>query len=184
VRRLVSSEVSGQACALTVMTPIADSQQEALTAYLERLRDDGERGPLARLGRTHFGRWVIVPGFVPDDVPNADVLASPHLLFTACFDGDVDSYLDELGSTLAEESQEIWGRCAGAPAPATGAALKRYLLDHRIKTGFFVAAYGEATVPRVRAALAQRDALIAFATDAQAMDPATLQQAFLERLGR
>jgi hypothetical protein len=47
-----------------------------------------------------------------------------------------------------------------------------------------VAAYGDATVPRVRAALTQRDALIAFAKDAQAMDPATLQQAFLERLGR
>jgi hypothetical protein len=184
VRRLAGSEVSGQATALTVMTPIADGQREALKTYLEALRDDGARGPLARLGRTHFGRWVIVPGFVPDGVADPDVLASPYLLFTACFDGDAGSYLDELGTTLAAEAQEIWGRCAGAPQPATGDALKRYLLDHRIKTGFFVAAYGDATVPRVRAALAQRDALIAFAQDAQAMDPATLQQAFLERLGR
>jgi hypothetical protein len=38
-------------------------------------------------------------------------------------------------------------------------------------------------VAKVRAALAQRDEAIAFARDAQSMDPAQLRVAFLERLG-
>ena len=62
--------------------------------------------------------------------------------------------------------------------------MKAYLRAHHHKTGFFVAAYPQATVADVRAALAQRDDAIAFARDAQGMDPAQLQAAFLERLGR
>jgi hypothetical protein len=179
----VSSDVSGQAFALTVLTPIAAGEQEALSRYLEGLRAGGERGPLARLKRTHFGRWVIVPDFVGDAVPDPERLATPYLLFTACFDGDLDSYLDELGVELAAEADEIWGRCVGCPRPAAGAALKDYLEAHRIKTGFFVAAYGQATVPKVQAALKRREQLIAFAQDAQGMEPATLQREFIDRIG-
>ncbi|HEY7371934.1 MAG TPA: hypothetical protein VIF57_07120 [Polyangia bacterium] len=177
------SDVSGQAFALTVMTPIAPGAQDALRASLEGLRDGGARGPLARLEGTHFGRWVIVPDFVADKVPDPDRLATPQLLFTACFDGDLDSWLDELTTKLAPEAAAIWGRCAGAPEPAAGAALKAYLLAHRIKTGFFVAAYGDATVGEVRAALRRREALIAFAQRAQELEPAALQREFHERFG-
>ena len=120
----MSSDVSGQAFALTVLTPIADGEVDALRAYLA-----------------------------------------------------------ELGTTLAAEADAIWGRCAGCPRPAVGAALTGYLMSHRIKTGFFVAAYGEATVPEVRAALAQREALIGFAREAQGMDDATRQSEFLARFG-
>ena len=61
--------------------------------------------------------------------------------------------------------------------------MKAYLRAHHHTTGFFVAAYPQATVGHVRAALAQREDVIAFARDAQGMDPAQLQAAFLERLG-
>jgi hypothetical protein len=178
-----SSDVSGQAFALTVLTPIAAGQDEALQGYLENLRANGERGPLARISRTHFGRLVIVRDFVSDKVPDADHLSAPHLLFTACFDGDLDSYLDELGTKLAAEAEQIWGRCAGAPRPAAGPALADYLKKHRIKTGFFVAAYGQATVADVRRALDQREKLVAFAEDAQGLQPADLQREFLARFG-
>ena len=63
----MSSDVSGQAVALTVLTPIAAGEVDALRAYLERLREHDPRGPLARLPRTHFGRWVIVPDFIAED---------------------------------------------------------------------------------------------------------------------
>jgi hypothetical protein len=179
----VSSDVSGKAFALTVLTPIAAGEQDALGAYLDGLRAGGAPGPLARLPRTHFGRWVIVPDFVPDKVPDPDKLATPYLLFTACFDGKLDSYLDELGAELAAEAEQIWGRCAGCPSPAAGDALKQYLLAHRIKTGFFVAAYGEKTLPEVRAALDQRERLIVFAQESQQMDSATKQREFLARFG-
>jgi hypothetical protein len=173
---------SGQAGALTVLTPIAPGAEPDLRAYLERLR--AGPSPLARLPGTHFGRWVIVAGLVPEkDEPEPDRLAGPYLLFTASFDGPLDTYLDELCEELATEAEEIWGRCTGAPQPPAGAPLKAYLRAHHHKTGFFVAAYPHATVGDVRAALAQRDDVIAFARDAQGMDPAQLQAAFLERLG-
>jgi hypothetical protein len=46
-----------------------------------------------------------------------------------------------------------------------------------------VAAYGQATVSEVLRALDQRQKLIAFAQDAQALAPADLQRVFLERFG-
>jgi hypothetical protein len=179
----VSSDASGQAFALTVLTPIADGQVDALRGYLEGLRGDDPRGPLARLPRTHFGRWVIAPDFIAEGEREPDRLSAPYLLFTACFDGRLDSYLAELGTELAAEANEIWGRCAGCPRPAAGVALSDYLMAHRIKTGFFVAAYGNATVPEVRAALEQRERLIAFAREAQEMDDAARQSEFLARFG-
>jgi hypothetical protein len=172
----------GQARALTVLTPIQAGAQDDLRGYLEGLRANGS--PLARLPRTHFGRWVIVADFVSDDERKPDRLATPYLLFTACFDGALDSYLDELCHELSAEAPAIWGRCAGAPQPAAGGgALKAYLLAHQAKTGFFVAAYPQATVAHVRAALEQRERVIAFARSAQGMDPAQLRAAFLEQVG-
>ncbi len=172
---------SGQAGALTVLTPIAPGAEPELRAYLAGLRPGPS--PLARVPGTHFGRWVIVSDLVAEDERDPDHLAGSHLLFTASFDGSMDAYLDALSSALAAEAQEIWGRCTGAPRPAAGPALKAYLRAHHHRTGFFVAAYPQATVGRVRAALDQRDKAIAFARDAQGMDPAELQAAFLERLG-
>jgi hypothetical protein len=172
---------SGQAGALTVLTPIAPGAEPALREYLEGLR--AAPSPLARLERTHFGRWVIVSDLVPDDEPGPDRLTGPYLLFTASFDGPLDTYLDELCDELAAEAQEIWGRCAAAPQPPAGAPLKAYLRAHHQTTGFFVAAYPDATVGQVRAALAQREDVIAFARAAQGMDPAHLQAAFLQRIG-
>jgi hypothetical protein len=126
---------------------------------------------------------VIVPDLVAEDERKADHLAGPHLLFTASFDGPPDAYLDDLCKKLAPEAKEIWGRCTGAPQPPAGAPLKAYLRAHRHKTGFFVAAYPQATVGDVRAALAQREDVIAFARAAQGMDPAQLHAAFHDRLG-
>jgi hypothetical protein len=172
---------SGQARALTVLTPIEPGAQDELRGYLEGLR--ATASPLARLPRTHFGRWVIVEDFVSEGERGPDHLASPHLLFTACFDGPLDSYLDELCDELSAEAPAIWGRCAGAPRPPAGAALKDYLRAHQATTGFFVAAYSQSTVGQVRHALAQREDVIAFARSAQGMDPAQLQAAFHEQLG-
>jgi len=54
------------------------------------------------------------------------------------------------------------------------------LLHNEIDTGFFVAAYPHATVPRVKAALAARERLIAFAVRTQGMSAKDLRRAFDE----
>ena len=169
------ANVSGQACALMAMTPIAPGEEPALRGYLEGFRG---QSPLARLERTHFARWVIVPDYVNDPKQrHEEHLGGPYLIFTSNFDGPLDTYLAELAAELADEAREIWGRCVGAPQ--TAADLKRYLMHNQIDTGFFYAAYPTATVAKVRAALGNRDRLIDFALRAQSMPPQELRAAFL-----
>jgi hypothetical protein len=178
----VTTNTVGQMYALTVFTPIVPDRLDELRAYLASL--PRESSPLARLGGTHFARWVVVPDFISDpSQPREEHLPSPYLLFSATLDGELDAYLDELCSELAEEAQAIWGCCLGAPTPASGAALKAYLKHNQIDTGLFFAAYPEATVDQVRGALDVRARTIALAVRGQSMEPAELQQAFLEEFG-
>lgn len=178
----LGGNVSGQAYALTVLTPIAPGSESDLKSYLESLTHG--QSPFARLPRTHFARWVIVPRFVNDaKQPEKEELSCQYLLFTSNFDGPLDSYLDELCRKLAPEAQVIWGRCIGCPPGAAGPELKAYLLRNQIDTGFFVAAYGQATVADVHVAIAVRELMIDFAVDSQGMAPPELQQAFGEQFG-
>jgi hypothetical protein len=154
------TDVNGNATALTVITPIAPGHEDALRGYLESLpRRDG---PLARLPGTHLGRWVIVDELDGEELPGA------YLIFTSNFGGPLDPYLD--GLCELPEAREIWGR--------SGEDLKAYLLEHRVKTGVFFAAYPQATLNDVRRSLDRRERLIDFAVSAQEMDPAQLQAAF------
>ncbi len=177
-----SSNVSGQAYAFMAMTPVKPGEEDALTDYLRGLRTRGP-SPLAKLEHTHLGRFVIVKDFHNDPSwkqRREEHLDLPYLIFTSNFDGDLDSYLDELCEKLAPEAEEIWGRCVGCPEAAKGAALKAYLKHNQIDCGFFYAAYGEATVEKVRFTLDQRERMMAFATEHQGVPPAELQQAFIE----
>jgi hypothetical protein len=178
-----STNVVGGTYSLLVLTPIRPGEEDALRAYLEALPRDGS--PLARLPRTHLARWLIL-----DDMPTPpgrdlhDPLGGPYLLFTSAFDRDLDSYLDELAERLVPEASEIWGRCIGCPQPAAGAALKAYLGRNQIDCGFAFAAYGNASVARIRSALDTRERLIDFAVRAQELEPAQRRVAFLDEFGR
>ena len=173
------SNRSGQATAFMALTPIRPGVEDELRSYLEALPRVGS--PLARLAGTHFARWVILDDWVNDpSQPREDHLQRRYLIFTSNFDGPLDPYLDELCVKLAPEAREIWGRCIGCPPEASGPQLKAYLLHNKIDTGFFVAAYPHATVPQVKAAVAARQQLIAFAVRAQEMPADDLQRAFLE----
>jgi hypothetical protein len=179
------ANIAGQAYAFMAMTPVKPGEEDALAAYLLGLRDAGP-SPLSKLARTHLARFVIVPDFYNDRTwkqRKEEHLDLPYLIFTSNFDGDLDSYLDELCTTLAGEAQEIWGRCIGCPEKASGDALKRYLKHNQINTGIFFAAYGAAPIGKVKQALAQREQVVEFACASQGLEPAALQQAFLARFG-
>ena len=181
-----SANVWGQAYGFMAMTPIKPGEEDALRAYLERLRERGP-SPLSKVAGTHMARFVIVEKFNTDAAykqPHPETLAIPYLLFSSNLDGDIERYLDDLCEQLAVEGPKIWGRCIGCPEKARGPALKAYLKHNQIDSGFFFAAYGEATVGQVRASLDQRERLIAFAVRAQGMPPAELQRAFVKEFPR
>jgi hypothetical protein len=167
---------TGQAYALTVIAPVARGEEDALRAYLEALHPS----PLAKLPRTHFGRWVIAAQLATEPSQRrAQQLRAAQLIFSVSFDGERDSYLDELCELVADDACEIWRRCSGSGS-ARGAELKSYLLRHQIRTGLFFAAYPDATVQRVRRAVERRERLAAFAVRAQAMRPSELRASFLD----
>jgi hypothetical protein len=162
--------------ALTVIAPITRGEETGLRAYLHAL----DPSPLAKLPRTHFGRWVIVPKLVAEPGQRRpEHLRAEQLIFSVTFDGPLDSYLDELCRSMADEAWEIWRRCTGSRS-ARGTDLKAYLLRHQVRTGLFFAAYSDATVQRVRRAVEAREQVLAFALRAQAMSPADLKRSFLD----
>jgi hypothetical protein len=180
-----SANVSGQAYGFMAMTPIKPGEEQPLADYLRGLRDRGP-SPLARVPRTHIGRWVIVPDFHHDPSwkqRREEHLDLHYLIFTSNLDGDLDSYLDELCEKIGPEAKEIWGRCVGCPESARGAELKRYLKHNQIDSGIFFAAYGQATVGKVKQVLREREKTIAFAIRAQTMSPDELHKAFLAEFG-
>ena len=173
------SDRNGQARALNIFTPIRPGEEHALHNYLADL-PRGHASPLARSARTHFARWVIIDRLPTECVPRPDRLRRTQLLFTSSFDGDQRSYLEDLVNVLAAEIPEVWGRCEGCPGTAASAALVDWLLDHKVRSSFFVAAYNKSTVHDVRNALAAREQALDFALRAQGMDPARRLQAFRE----
>jgi hypothetical protein len=173
-----STNVAGKTYALMVLTPIRPGMEAELRAVLEGFQES----PFARVPRTHFARLMIVADMpVPAGVQ--DSLDGPYLLFTANFDGDVDSWLDSLAAVLVPEAAEIWGRCIGCPQPAEGAALKAYLWRNQLDSGVVFAAYGQASVAQIRGALEKRARLQDFVVRAQDMEPAARRKAFLKEFG-
>jgi hypothetical protein len=173
-----STNIAGKSYLLMVLTPIKPGLEDELRAYLSAL----DESPLARVPRTHFARFMIMPDMpVPAGVE--DPLDRPYLLFTANFDGDLDSWLHALSDELVPEAEEIWGRCIGCPSPASGAALKAYLHRNQLQSGVVFAAYGGASVQQILGALDKRARLGDFAIRAQAMEPGERRRAFLEEFG-
>ena len=120
----MSHNVSGQAYALTVLTPIIDGHEAELTAHLEGL-EEGDASPLARVPGTHIARWVVMDQV---DLQGAgqrrhDALP-PRLLFSSNFDGELDAYLEGLRTGMAEDADAIWGHCRGYPGHGDGAGLR------------------------------------------------------------
>lgn len=173
------SDRAGQASALTALIPIAAERESELRGYLQAL-PRGAESPLARLPRTHVARWVVID-HLPSDPPDPDRLDDNRLLFSCSIDGEVESYLRELCRELRTEAARIWGCCIGFPGVDDETAFARWILDHHLKTSFFVAAYPDATVGDVRNSLAAREQMLRFVLSSADMDPAARLADFRSR---
>lgn len=177
----MSRNVSGQAYALTVLTPIKDGHAAPLVEHLNAL-GEGDASPLARVPGTHIARWVVI-----DDVKfqghgqrHHDRLGAQRLLFSSNFDGDLDGYLEGLRTGMADDADAIWGHCRDYPGHGNPGTFRAYMRAYQLEAALFFAAYGDQTVDEVKANVAQRRRLIDFAIEAQRLDAATLKSRFLE----
>jgi hypothetical protein len=171
------ADVRGQATALTTLTAIKHGHEQRLREVLESFPPAGG-SPLAKVGGTHFARWVIVPQLVYGHRPQKpDTLLSQYLLFTSTFDGPAEAYFAGMCGQMPSEIEAVWGNCVGYPGLS---GFPDYLEQHRIRTGLFVAAYPTATLAEVRVALELRGRLIDLATRAHGLDDASLRSEFLK----
>jgi hypothetical protein len=175
--------VTGTAYALTVFAPIIPGHETELCDTIERLAR-GEASPLARLGTVHTSRLQIFDHLVhqgPSQEP--DRLRSNYLVFTAAFDGSLEGFLDALLERLPREADSWWRHCVGYPGVAQAAAFKTWIRHNQIHTSLFAAAAPNESVAEVRASLALRDRLLAFAIAAQGLEAAELLRRFREAFG-
>jgi hypothetical protein len=168
---------SGQATAVTVLTPIFPDREAELSGFLRGLTDS----PLAAVPSTHFARWVVVGDFKQGRHQlQPDVLKCRYLLFTSNVDGPVDAYLEALVTQMPEAAATIWSCCIGCPTPATGAALADYLRHNLIDNGFFYSAYPRSTVADVRRSLNVRQRLHALILRTQDKPIDVVRREFLQ----
>jgi hypothetical protein len=152
---------------LVVIAPVLPTRETALRTHLRGLPASPlERLPLA----THFARWVVVP------------LDGPRLFFSSRFDGSAERYLDELAGL--DEAAEIWSHCESDDDLHDRAKLRAFLERHRVPSPYILAAWPEASVAEVNAALDRRAALSRLALEAEGLDAAGLAHAFRERFAR
>jgi hypothetical protein len=174
------NDVSGQARALTLLVPIEPARATDLASTLDTL-GTGDDSPLARVRGTHFARWVVLDQLVYQGPPQKrDSWKAPRLLFTSNFDGPLDRYLEALRTGLGADGDRIFGCCSGYPGSADARAWSSWLTARSVPSSLFFAAYGSETVDEVRTNLELRARLIAFALEAQGLEPARLQARFKE----
>jgi hypothetical protein len=179
-----ANNISGQAYALTVLTPIIDGHAPDLAHYLNEMQG-GDQSPLAGVPRTHFARWVVIDDVMYEgpDQGEREHLQHARLLFTSNFDGDLEPYLDGLRTGLHDRADEIWGHCIGYPGASDAGAFAGYFRHHQIDSSLFFAAYGDRTVGEVTRSLALRTRFIGFVLRAQGLPAQELKASFLADFG-
>ena len=148
----------------------------------------GAQSPFAAVPRTHFARFVVVPG-LPRQVAAqpADVLGAPYLMLSAFFDGDPDRWLAGLLDSVPDRLGSVLASCTGVPGdPRTqGHAVRAWLAEHRVPATAIFGAYPDASVEDVRAALAFRERFREFAFGLEERRTAKAAfRAFAEEAGR
>jgi hypothetical protein len=169
---------TGGVYALTTFASILPGHADEVQAYLDAM-PVGAESPLARLDQLHLSRIHIFHELVDQGGGHkVDTLDAPQLVFTSSFDGDLDTYLDAIADNVPE-ADVWWGHCVGYPGRSDKSAFRAWIRAHQVNTQLFANAYPGATVQDVRAALAAREQIVAFAAETQALDAAELQKRFL-----
>ena len=135
---------------LTVLAAIRPGEEEPLRAVLRPIGDDikgkrleaGAVGPRIEFRHSrhiHFARFVIL------DEPDRG-RDRKRLLYSANFDGDLDSHLAEL-IAITPDMDAIWGRVEGYAGPA---AFEAFIRAHMQEPEAFYIAFRDETVERYR----------------------------------
>jgi hypothetical protein len=141
---------------LTVLAAIRSGEEARLREILRPIGDDIEgsrsteesgrvRIEFTRSRRIHFARFGILTD--PDRGPGCE-----RLLYSATYDGDLDSHLAEVIS-ITSDLDAIWGRCQ---AYSGAASFGRFIRVHALEPAAFYIAFRDETVSHIQDAIALR----------------------------
>ncbi len=172
------SDARGQAYVLTLLTRIVRGREGEVNAALAAL-PDGPHSPFTSLPGTHFARFVIVPDLIArSGTASADEAGTTHLLFSACFDGELEPYLWAICDCMPDTADSIWGACDRYPGSADWNKFADWAEANQLHTNAFAGGYLDASLETVGEALRLRQWLRAFALRARGMEPTELKAAF------
>lgn len=177
---------TGNAYGLTVLFPIKSGlvanydHKEALRIFLADLPRD-ETSPFARSAITHFSRMVVVEKFGYNGEPSlVDDLKSPYLLWTACFNGDLEPWLDLIWTDMSAELKTILGHCVAYENYFGQQGFKNYVNRCQIETSFLFADYPDDTLEEVLEGLKLKKHFVDFMVDNQQSNAETLKSNFMQ----
>lgn len=166
--------VRGRAHAITTVSQVRPGRAFLVRAYF-RL---GRRFPvlgrkLRALSFIHAARWTVIERLPGDVRPR-----SPLLLFESNFNGSWGTYIDAFAYVIPERMAGVWGTSWGWPGARPAGPFKAYIRRNERDAEHFYAAYPDATVTEIRAALALRERFEEFAARAERMTPAEFSAAW------
>ena len=176
---------NGSVYGLTILSPIIEDEKATpshdlqIRAYLAKL-STREDSPFALAPGTHLARLVVMDDVIYVGMPSCEEhLKSKYLVFESNSDGDLESYLTGLATTIPDHLDAIWKHCVGYPGASNPKAFIAYMKACQLETTFYFAAVNDKSVPDTQRALVTQTAVADFIAAHQGTDPATLQRDFL-----
>ena len=157
--------LAGRGTPLTVLTPMPRRWVPLLRGFLFLRHLLGAPEDLKRMSFIHFAHWSVLPRF-PGQSRRSRYA---YLLFRSDFNGAWGKYIDAFSLEIPTRMALIWGWSYGFPGALPTEPFRRYIRRNDLPVGHYWAAYPEASVTEIAAALRVRDAYRAAFGD---LDPA------------
>jgi len=147
--------VDGQVIAITVFSSVRWWGRAWLPALFWVVRRfPGVIGTLRELSFIHFARWTLVHEIPHNGDPQPrGRLRHTHLYFESNFNGGWEEYIDAFSHILTRGMWIFWGSSYGFPRALPVAPFKAYIKENETAASHYWAAYPQATVTMVKAAL-------------------------------
>lgn len=185
---------NGNTYSLTAIFPLIDgmtgntTEAENLRADLADLPRQND-SPFARKRITHFTRFVVIDEFGYNGEPSMpDPLASTYLLWTACFNGDLDTWLTAMWNCARPELKAIFTYCLHYDEYPGKDGFIQYVKRGQITTSFPFADYRYATVEEVLEGLKFKKYFVDFVVENQGVVDAQILKdnftAWMKRMNR
>ena len=153
---------------LILLTPVKPEMVGSLNELLDKVKaamQSGTESEFAKLSTVHYARWVILSRDSFRDEPAIPVPV--RLIFSSNYDGNEESHLDDLVTSLEKYIDAVYECCEDYPAPGNRntESRKKYLRQWRIGTSaFFVGAPGR-SLKQIRQENSLREHIWKFVTN-------------------